>query len=144
MAEIKRYQGTFDKFKDMGFSSNEIALTIIATFIKDMMKYPADGEYITKKITQLSTQKTSKYKIEKRQEEYNIKDEDVLKEIISNNAILTIRTDKKKIAPNELSYGLYLKSSFFNHSCLPNCFYFGVANLLFVKAIDKIFIVYII
>ncbi len=138
MAEIKRYRGTFDKFKDMGFSSNEIALTIIATFIKDMMKYPADGEYITKKITQLSTQKTSKYKIEKRQEEYNIKDEDVLKEIISNNAILTIRTDKKKIAPNELSYGLYLKSSFFNHSCLPNCFYFGVANLLFVKAIDNI------
>jgi hypothetical protein len=61
--------------------------------------------------------------------------DDNIRDIISTNAILTLRNDRKKISPIELCYGLYINSSFFNHSCDPNCFYFGIANLLIVKAI---------
>lgn len=136
-AEIKKFSSTFDKFKDMGFGSNEIALEIIYTFIKDRMKYEKENEYITKKISQLSTSSTSKYPLSRREEEYKFSD-DNLKEIISNNAILTVRTNKKKIAPLDLCYGLYIKGSFFNHSCLPNCFYYGVANFMFVKTVSDV------
>ena len=64
--------------------------------------------------------------------------DDNIRDIISTNAILTLRNDRKKIAPFELCYGLYINCSFFNHSCDPNCFYYGIANMLIVKTIKDI------
>lgn len=136
-AEIKRFKSTFDKFKSLGLESNEIALEIIYTFIKDKLKEPLEHTHLIDKISSLSTYENHTWPISKRKETFKYSDE-TLKEIISNNAILTLRSQKEKVEPFELCYGLYYKGAFFNHSCLPNCLYFGIGNLLIVKTIAKV------
>ena len=137
--EIKKFSSTFEKLQKMGFSQNELALEILLTNFKDRIEFNEEKKYLIDKISQLSSfelKNTTKSKEERMKSfEYN---EDNIRDIISTNAILTLRNDRKKIAPIELCYGLYIKSSFFNHSCEPNCFYYGIANLLIVKAIKNI------
>ena len=136
-AEIKRFKSTFDKFKSLGFASNEIALEIIYTFIKDKLKEQLENAPLIDKLSALSTFQNHTWPISKRKEQFKYSDE-TLKEIISNNAILTLRSQKEKVEPFELCYGLYYNGSFFNHSCSPNCIYFGIGNLLIVKTIAKV------
>ena len=137
--EIKKFSSTFEKLQKMGFSQNELALEILLTNFKDRIEFNEEKKYLIDKMGQLSSfelKNTTKSKEERMKSfEYN---EDNIRDIISTNAILTLRNDRKKIAPIELCYGLYIKSSFFNHSCEPNCFYYGIANLLIVKAIKNI------
>lgn len=40
----------------------------------------------------------------------------------------------------DLFYGIWPHSSLFNHSCEPNCFYYGIGPYLIIKAIKKIYI----
>ena len=138
-SEIKKFASTFEKFQKMGFSSNEIALEILFTSFKDRIAFLEEKKYLIEKISQLSSFELDNMKKTKEERiksfEYN---EDNIRDIISTNAILTLRNDRNKIAPIELCYGLYINSSFFNHSCDPNCFYFGIANMLIVKAIKNI------
>ena len=138
-SEIKKFSSTFEKFQKMGFSSNELALEILFTNFKDRIEFEEEKKYLIEKISQLSCSelKNSKKSKEERIKSFEYNDDNI-RDLISNNAILTLRNDRKKIAPIELCYGLYVKSSFFNHSCDPNCFYFGIANLLIVKAIKNI------
>ena len=138
-AEIKKFSSTFEKFEKMGFSSNELAFEILFTIFKDRIEFSEEKKYLVEQISQLSclSLKNANLSKEERKNKFKYKDDD-MKDIISNNAILTVRNDRKKIAPIELCYGLYIKCSFFNHSCEPNCFYFGIANMLIVKAIKHI------
>ena len=128
--EIKKFSSTFEKLQKMGFSQNELALEILLTNFKDRIEFNEEKKYLIDKISQLSSfelKNTTKSKEERMKSfEYN---EDNIRDIISTNAILTLRNDRN---------GLYIKSSFFNHSCEPNCFYYGIANLLIVKAIKNI------
>ena len=138
-AEIKKFASTFEKFQKMGFTPSELALEILFTNFKDRVQFTEEKKYLIEKISQLSgsdLNNSKKTKAERIKEfEYS---DDNIRDIISTNAILTLRNDRKKISPIELCYGLYINSSFFNHSCDPNCFYFGIANLLIVKAIKDI------
>ena len=138
-AEIKKFSSTFEKFQKMGFTSNELAIEILFTIFKDRIEFKEEKKYLIDKISQLSclSLKNENKNKEERVKNFKYNDDDI-KDIISNNAILTIRNDRKKIAPNEICYGLYINCSFFNHSCEPNCFYFGIANMLIVKAIKDI------
>ena len=138
-AEIKKFSSTFEKFEKMGFTSNELAIEILFTIFKDRIEFDEEKKYLINKISQLSCLSLKNANINKEERIKNFKyNDDDIKDLISNNAILTIRNDRKKIAPIELCYGLYINCSFFNHSCEPNCFYFGIANLLIVKAIKDI------
>ena len=136
-SEIKKFSSTFEKFQKMGFTHNELAIEILFTLFKDRIEFEEEKNHLLNKITQLSTLKNGKMTKEERIKSFELKDDNI-KEVISNNAILTIRNEKKKIAINELCYGLYVNCSFFNHSCNPNCFYFGIANMVIVKAIKDI------
>ena len=138
-AEIKKFSSTFEKFEKMGFSSNELAFEILFTIFKDRIEFDEEKKYLINQISQLSclSLKNGNLSKEERMKKFKYNDDD-MKDIISNNAILTIRNDRKKIEPTELCYGLYINCSFFNHSCEPNCFYFGIANMLIVKAIKDI------
>ena len=138
-AEIKKFSSTFEKFKKMGFTSNELAIEILFTIFKDRIEFEEEKNNLINKISQLSclSLKNSNLNREERIKNFKYNDDDI-KDLISNNAILTIRNERKKIVPTELCYGLYINSSFFNHSCEPNCFYFGIANMLIVKAIKNI------
>jgi len=137
--EIKKFSSTFEKFEKMGFSTNELALEILFTNFKDRISFTEEKKFLIEKMSQLScfdlnnTKKTKEERI--KSFEYS---EDIIRDIISTNSILTLRNDRKRIAPIELCYGLYINCSFFNHSCNPNCFYFGIANMLIVKAIKDI------
>ena len=138
-AEIKKFSSTFEKFQKMGFTSNELAIEILFTIFKDRIEFDEEKKYLLNKISQLSCLSLKNANINKEERIKNFKyNDDDIKDLISNNAILTIRNDRKKISPIELCYGLYINCSFFNHSCEPNCFYFGIANLLIVKAIKDI------
>ena len=136
-SEIKKFSSTFEKFQKMGFTHNELAIEILFTLFKDRIEFSEEKNHLLNKITQLSTLKNGKITKEERIKSFELNDDNI-KEIISNNAILTIRNEKKKIAITELCYGLYVNCSFFNHSCNPNCFYFGIANMVIVKAIKDI------
>ena len=137
--EIKKFSSTFEKFQKMGFSSNELALEILFTNFKDRIAFTEEKKFLIEKISQLSSFEldTMNKTKEERMKTFEYT-EDNIRDIISTNAILTLRNDRKKIAPIELCYGLYINSSFFNHSCDPNCFYYGIANMLIVKAIKDI------
>ena len=135
--ELKKFASTFEQFKSMGFTSNEVAIEILFTLLKDRIEFEEEKSYIINLISQLSTLKTAHLTKEQRKTNFKI-DDDNIKEILSNNAILTVRNERNAIAPKELCYGLYYKSSFFNHSCDPSCFYFGIANMLIVKSIKNI------
>ena len=136
-AEIKKFSSTFEKFQKMGFTHNELAIEILYTIFKDRIEFAEEKNNLLNQITQLSSLKNGKMTKEERIKNFEFNDDNI-KEIISNNAILTVRNERKKITPTELCYGLYINSSFFNHSCNPNCFYFGIANMLIVKAIKDI------
>ena len=138
-AEIKKFSSTFEKFQKMGFSSNELAFEILFTIFKDRIEFEEEKKHLINQISQLSclNLKNANLSKEERMKKFKFNDDD-MKDIISNNAILTIRNERKKITPTELCYGIYINCSFFNHSCDPNCFYFGIANMLIVKAIKDI------
>ena len=138
-AEIKKFSSTFEKFQKMGFSSNELAFEILFTIFKDRIEFDEEKKYLINQISTLSclSLKNANMSKEERMKKFKFNDDD-MKDIISNNAILTIRNERKKITPTELCYGIYINCSFFNHSCEPNCFYFGIANMLIVKAIKDI------
>ena len=138
-AEIKKFASTFEKFQKMGFSSSELALEILFTNFKDRVQFNEEKKYLLEKISQLSSSDLNNMKKsrEERIKSFEYSDDNI-RDIISTNAILTLRNDRKKISPMELCYGLYINCSFFNHSCDPNCFYFGIANMLIVKAIKDI------
>ena len=138
-AEIKKFASTFEKFQKMGFTPSELALEILFTNFKDRVQFTEEKKYLIEKISQLSGSELNNSKKTKteRIKEFEYSDDNI-RDIISTNAILTLRNDRKKISSIELCYGLYINSSFFNHSCDPNCFYFGIANLLIVKAIKDI------
>ena len=137
--EIKRFSSTFEKFQKMGFTSNELAIEILFTIFKDRIEFEEEKMNLINKISQLSSLNLKNYNKNKEERIKIFKyDEDNIKDIISNNAILTVRNERNKITPKELCYGLYINCSFFNHSCDPNCFYFGIANMLIVKAIKDI------
>ena len=137
--EIKKFASTFEKFQKMGFSSSELALEILFTNFKDRVQFNEEKKYLLEKISQLSSSDLNNMKKsrEERIKSFEYSDDNI-RDIISTNAILTLRNDRKKISPMELCYGLYINCSFFNHSCDPNCFYFGIANMLIVKAIKDI------
>ena len=138
-AEIKKFASTFEKFQKMGFSDNELAIEILFTIFKDRIEFEEEKNNLINKISQLSSLSLKNANISKEERIKNfVYNDDNVKDIISNNAILTIRNERNKIAPNEICYGLYINCSFFNHSCEPNCFYFGIANMLIVKAIKDI------
>ena len=138
-AEIKKFSSTFEKFQKMGFTHNELAMEILFTIFKDRIEFDEEKDNLIKKISQLSSLNLKNANISKEERVKNFKyEDDNIKDIISNNAILTIRNDRNKIPPIELCYGLYLNFSFFNHSCDPNCFYFGIANMLILKSIKDI------
>ena len=137
--EIKKFSSTFEKFQKMGFSSNELAIEILFTIFKDRIEFEEEKSNLINKISQLSSLNLKNANMSKEERIKNFKyDEDNIKDIISNNAILTIRNERNQIAPKELCYGLYINCSFLNHSCEPNCFYFGLANMLIVKAIKNL------
>ena len=138
-AEIKKFSSTFEKFQKMGFSSNELAFEILFTIFKDRIEFDEEKKYLINQISTLSclSLKNANMSKEERMKKFKFNDDD-MKDIISNNAILTVRNERKKITPTELCYGIYINCSFFNHSCEPNCFYFGIANMLIVKAIKDI------
>ena len=137
--EIKKFSSTFEKFQKMGFSTNELALEILFTNFKDRIEFKEEKKYLIEKISQLSSFELNNMKKtkEERMKSFEYSDDNI-RDIISTNAILTLRNDRKKIAPIELCYGLYINCSFFNHSCDPNCFYYGIANMLIVKTIKDI------
>lgn len=138
-AEIKKFSSTFEKFQKMGFTDNELAIEILFTIFKDRIEFAEEKNNLINKISQLSSLNLKNANISKEERIKNfVYNDDNVKDIISNNAILTIRNERNKIAPNEICYGLYINCSFFNHSCEPNCFYFGIANMLIVKAIKDI------
>lgn len=136
-SEIKKFSSTFEQFQKMGYTQNELAIEILFTLFKDRIEFLEEKSHLLNKITQLSSLKNGKMTKEERIKSFELNDDNI-KELISNNAILTIRNEKKKIAITELCYGLYINCSFFNHSCNPNCFYFGIANMVIVKAIKDI------
>jgi hypothetical protein len=138
-AEIKKFSSTFEKFQKMGFSSSELALEILFTNFKDRIEFPEEKKYLIEKISQLTSfdLKNSTKTKEERIKLFEYSDDNI-RDLISTNAILTLRNERNKISPLELCYGLYINCSFFNHSCDPNCFYYGIANMLIVKAIKDI------
>ena len=140
--EIKKYSSTFEKFKQMGMTNNLLATRILITFIKDKLKFKEEYNELIKKLSVLSNGKNNDKTIEERIKNFkiNLNDEndETLDNILSNNSILTLRNEKNILEPIELCYGLYYNFSFFNHSCLPNCFHFGIANFILVKAIKDI------
>ena len=140
--EIKKFSSTFEKFKEMGMTNNILATRILMTFIKDKLKFKEEYDKLIEKLSILSNGKNNDKSKEEREKNFklNLKDEDddTLENIISNNSILTLRNERKILEPIELSYGLYYNFSFFNHSCLPNCFHYGIANYVIVKSIKNI------
>ena len=137
--EIKKFSSTFEKFEKMGFSTNELALEILFTNFKDRISFNEEKKFLIEKMSQLSCSDLNNSKKPKTERIKSFKySEDIIRDIISTNSILTLRNDRKRIAPIELCYGLYINCSLFNHSCNPNCFYFGIANMLIVKAIKDI------
>ena len=137
--EIKKFSSTFEKFQKMGFTSNELAMEILFTTFKDRIEFKEEKDNLINLISQLSSSNLKNSNMSKEERIKNfVYNDDNVKDIISNNAILTIRNERNKIAPTEICYGLYFNCSFFNHSCEPNCFYFGIANMLIVKAIKDI------
>ena len=112
----------------MGFSSSELALEILFTNFKDRIEFPEEKKYLIEKISQLTSfdLKNSTKTKEERIKLFEYSDDNI-RDLISTNAILTLRNERNKISPLELCYGLYINCSFFNHSCDPNCFYFGIA-----------------
>ena len=124
-AEIKKFSSTFEKFQKMGFTDNELAIEILFTIFKDRIEFAEEKNNLINKISQVSSLNLKNANISKEERIKNfVYNDDNVKDIISNNAILTIRNERNKIAPNEICYGLYINCSFFNHSCEPNCFYF--------------------
>ena len=119
-------------------TNNLLATRILITFIKDKLKFKEEYNELIKKLSILSNGKNNDKTIEERIKNFkiNLNDEndETLDNILSNNSILTLRNEKNILEPIELCYGLYYNFSFFNHSCLPNCFHFGIA----VKAIKDI------
>lgn len=137
-AELAKFHSTFDKFKEMGLQSSEISFEVLFTFLKDRLQFKPEKEYCIPLLSSLcSNRNNSNLPIEQRQKIFKYND-DTLKEIIANNAILTLRSINTEISPLELAYALYINCSFFNHSCKSNAFYFGINNMLFVKAIKDI------
>ena len=157
--EIKRFSKTFDNFKKFGFNENEIAIEILYTFLKDRMCFVEEEKYLCEILCKLSTEKNKNKNFEERKkifyefynnnnnnnenkknsDENNIYDSnDYLKEILSNNSILTTRNIKESLSPKEICFGLFYHTSFFNHNCFPNCFYFGIANYIIIKSIKNI------
>ena len=158
--EIKRFSKTFENFKKFGFNENEIAIEILYTFLKDRMCFVEEEKYLCEILCKLSTEKVGNKNFEERKKIFyefyknnkneklnennennnnNIYDNnDYLKEIISNNSILTTRNIKNSLSPKEICFGLFYHTSFFNHNCIPNCFYFGISNYIIIKSIKNI------
>lgn len=136
--ELIKFHSTFSKFEEMGLQSSEISIEVLFTFLKDRLQFEAEFNHCIPLISSLCSNKdNSKLPIDQRKKEFKYND-DTLKEIISNNAILTLRSIDTQISPLELCYALYINCSFLNHSCKSNAFYFGISNMLFVKAIEDI------
>ena len=61
---------------------------------------------------------------------------DDIANIIKSNAILTIRNDN--IDYKDVCYGIWYMTSFINHSCLPNAYYYGIGPYIIIKTIKDI------
>jgi len=117
-----------EEFED----EQSIIYQILLTKLKQKMKY----EQLNDLLYSLYNSSNLNEDLKKRKENFSTQDKNLLK-IISCNCLLTTK-NTHGFEYNDICYGLWIESSFFNHSCTPNAFYFGVGPYIIIKSISNI------
>jgi hypothetical protein len=121
---------------------NYILYNILSKNLIQRLEFENEKDYILNNLSTLYDGENGELNLNERSQKFlqncsknNINS--LIKKIISANGVLSLR-NTSGLDYKDICYGLWVKFDFFNHSCSPNAFYFGVGPYIIVKAIDDI------
>lgn len=120
---------------------NYILYNILSNKLIERLEFEHEKDFIIKNLSPLYSGENSELNLIQRSEiffENFVKDKySVISKIVSSNGVLSIR-NSLGLDYKDICYGLWTKFNFFNHSCSPNCFYFGVGPYISVRSTGNI------